>query len=202
MKKILICLLIIVLILTNFVIASAEDFETCIVTANALNCRVEPNMNGNVIKVFYKNTELKIIGASGNWLEVYDGQTQGWCYSSYLRMNGNSGNCQTESTYQENSNYKYLGDFRISYYTCSAYENGGSAYTAKGNRLTDVVGVCIAADPRVIPYYSKVYIEGIGVRTVLDCGGAIKGNKIDVLVRNNNDIPKCGVHYSKVYLIQ
>ncbi len=102
---------------------------------------------------------------------------------------------------EENSKGKYIGDFRISYYTCSPSENGGSTKTAKGQKLTDVVGVCIAADPKVIPYNSKVYIEGVGYRTVLDCGGAIKGNKIDVLVRNSSQIPKQGVHTSKVYLL-
>lgn len=192
-NKIILCLItIITLICCNFYVEAA-DFEKCYVNVSALNCRTKPSMSGDVITTFSAGKELSIIGAEGAWWQVYDGVIQGWCYSQYLKVNYNEQPQTQDST--------YLGNFKISYYTCSPSENGGSNLTAKGQRLSDVVGVAIAADPRVIPYYSKVYIEGIGVRTVLDCGGAIKGNKIDVLVRNNSDIPACGVHYSNVYLL-
>lgn len=196
MKKIL-CILIATLMIVMCATTVSANYEKCYVTASKLNCRTEPNMNGSVIKTFPNGTELQIIGAEGKWWQVYDGAIQGWCYSTYLK---------TENTNTSNNSTgtigKYLGNFRVSYYTCASSENGGWNVTAKGQKLSDVVGICIAADPRVIPYYSKVYIEGIGYRTVLDCGGAIKGNKIDVLVRNNSDIPNCGVHYSNVYLVE
>lgn len=194
MKKI-ITLMITILLLLSITINVNAAYETCYVTASVLNCRTQPNMQSAVITTFNRGKELQVIGAEGSWWQVYDGNVQGWCHSTYLSINNTSIN---------NTNYtngKYLGNFKISYYTCSSAENGGWNLTAKGQKLTDVVGICIAADPRVIPYYSKVYIEGIGVRTVLDCGGAIKGNKIDVLVRNHSDIPSCGVHYSNVYLL-
>ena len=41
----------------------------------------------------------------------------------------------------------------------------------------------IAVDPSVIPLGSKVWVEGYGVAIAGDTGGAIKGNKIDVLMR-------------------
>lgn len=192
-KKIISIITIITILCVSIGAVIANGFEKRYVSASALNCRTEPNINSDVITVFERNKELQIIGADKEWWQVYDGVIQGWCHSAYLKSN------KTETI--ENGNGTYLGDFKITYYTCSPSENGGSHYTAKGQRLTDVVGVAIAADPNVIPYYSKVYIEGIGERTVLDCGGAIKGNKIDVLVRNDNDIPACGVHNAKVYLI-
>ena len=40
----------------------------------------------------------------------------------------------------------------------------------------------IAVDPSVIPLGSKVWVEGYGVAIAGDTGGAIKGNKIDVLM--------------------
>lgn len=195
-KKIISLFTIMTMLFCSLNIVSAEEFEKRYVSASALNCRTEPNINSDIITVFQRNTELQIIGADKEWWQVYDGTIQGWCHSAYLKPYTSDSNSNIE-----NVDGTYLGDFKITYYTCSPSENGESNYTAKGQRLTDVVGVAIAADPRVIPYYSKVYIEGIGVRTVLDCGGAIKGNKIDVLVRNNSDIPACGVHNAKVYLI-
>lgn len=196
MKKIITLLMATLLLFYTTLTANAA-YEKCIVNASVLNCRAEPNINSYVITTFNRGKELEIIGAEGNWWQVYDGNIQGWCYSTYLSKT----TYNTIGGSNDNGNRKYLGNFKISYYTCAASENGGWNVTAKGQRLSDVVGVCIAADPNVIPYYSKVYIEGVGVRTVLDCGGAIKGNKIDVLVRSNSDIPSCGIHYSNVYLL-
>ena len=94
---------------------------------------------------------------------------------------------------------QYLGTFDVSYYTCDPAENGGSNLTATGAVLSDVVGVCIAADPSVLPYGTRVYIDGIGDRVVMDCGGAIRGNKIDVLVASDADIPAYGCTAMGVY---
>ena len=196
MKKIL-CILIAILITIMCSVTVNANYEKCYVTASYLNCRTEPDINSSIITAFPNGTELQIIGADGKWWQVYNGNIQGWCSSTYLKIaNTNTSNDSTETI------GKYLGNFKISYYTCSASENGGWNVTAKGQKLSDVIGICIAADPKVIPYYSKVYIEGVGYRTVLDCGGAIKGNKIDILVKNNSDIPNCGVHYSNVYLVE
>lgn len=201
MKKILILTITIIMLFCNTINVFANS-ETCYVNATALNCRTQPNMNGAIITTFKKGKELQIINTNGSWWQVYDGEIKGWCYGSYLTIkNVSNSSLEDYEIVENNNNGTYLGNFKVSYYTCSSSENGGWNITAKGQKLTDVVGVCIAADPKVIPYYSKVYIENVGVRTVLDCGGAIKGNKIDVLVRNNSDIPSCGVHYSNVYLI-
>jgi len=39
----------------------------------------------------------------------------------------------------------------------------------------------IATDPKVIPLYSIVEIKGLGAYIALDTGGAIEGNRIDIL---------------------
>lgn len=81
-------------------------------------------------------------------------------------------------------------------YTPDPRENGGGNKTARGNPLTPYK--YIAVDPKVIPYGTKVYIPEFrnspfgGVFIADDCGGAIKGNKIDVLLPNKKTASKFG----------
>ena len=169
-------------------IASATDntFPTWYVNTNAgLNCRKTPTTHeDNILTTFEKGTQLQIIGVdpSGKWWEVWDGTTQGYCYASYLVKTEE----ELTSTPEVSGNLEYIGDFKCTVYNTSAGENGGYTTTACGDSLVDVVDYAIAVDPRVIPYNTKVYIEGIGYRVARDCGGAIKGNKIDILVWNCN----------------
>ena len=52
----------------------------------------------------------------------------------------------------------------------------------------------IAVDPSVIPYYTHVRIGGLDYEYVAeDCGGGIKGKRIDVLVDNCSIANKMGV---------
>ena len=81
----------------------------------------------------------------------------------------------------------YLGEFKLTAY-CSCEKCCGSwafdrpdgvVYGASGNELKS--GYSIAVDPSVIPYGTEVVINGVTCRAD-DCGGAIKGNRIDVLL--------------------
>ena len=52
----------------------------------------------------------------------------------------------------------------------------------------------IAVDPSVIPYYTHVRIDGLDYEYVAeDCGGGIKGKRIDVLVDNCTVANRLGV---------
>ena len=46
-------------------------------------------------------------------------------------------------------------------------------------------GVTIAADTSILPFGTKVIIEGVGERIVQDRGGAIKGNHIDLFFNSH-----------------
>jgi len=46
-----------------------------------------------------------------------------------------------------------------------------------------VPGRTIAVDPKIIPFDSLVYVPGMGWRVAEDVGGAIKGYRIDILLR-------------------
>lgn len=63
-------------------------------------------------------------------------------------------------------------------YTSDPSENGGYSTTAMGTAIR--YGVA-AVDPNVIPLGSRLYIEGYGYARAEDTGGAIKGNKIDLV---------------------
>lgn len=100
---------------------------------------------------------------------------------------------------EDGSYGKYLGNFKLTYYCpnsccCGEYANGK---TATGTQT--VQGRTIAVDPSVIPYGSEVII-GNRVYVAEDCGGAIKGNRIDIFMNNHEDATNMGVGYADVYL--
>lgn len=100
---------------------------------------------------------------------------------------------------------KKVLQFTVTAYT-SGYEStqkkkGDPLYaiTASGKRATE--GLTIAADWRVLPKGSRVYIEGVGERVVEDKGGAIKGNKIDVYFENLKDAREFGKQVLNVTIL-
>lgn len=98
-----------------------------------------------------------------------------------------------------------LGEFKLTAY-CScpiccgewAYKRpGGVVYGAIGEELKE--DYSIAVDPNVIPYRTEVIINGKTYKAQ-DCGGAIKGNRIDVYFENHNEALKFGVQYAEVFI--
>ena len=73
--------------------------------------------------------------------------------------------------------------------------------TATGTKATE--GRTIAVDPKVIPYGSVVYFEGpdglVGGYVAEDCGGAIKGNEIDLYFDSHEAALEWGVRELEVY---
>ena len=67
---------------------------------------------------------------------------------------------------------------RSTAYTSDPSENGGYSTTAMGTAIR--YGVA-AVDPNVIPLGTRLYIEGYGYARAEDTGGAIKGNRIDLV---------------------
>lgn len=63
--------------------------------------------------------------------------------------------------------------------------DGCSGITATGiNIKQNPTPKVVAVDPSVIPLGSRVWVEGYGEAIAADTGGAIKGNRIDVLVKS------------------
>ncbi|KFM99366.1 enterotoxin [Bacillus clarus] len=91
-------------------------------------------------------------------------------------------------------------------YTAHPGENGtygGRVLTAMGHDLTANPNMkVIAVDPKVIPLGSKVWVEGYGEAIAGDTGGAIKGNRIDVLVGSDSTADNWGRKSVKVKILK
>ena len=59
-------------------------------------------------------------------------------------------------------------------------------------------GVTIAADINVLPYGTKVIIDGHEY-IVQDRGGVINGNRIDIYFESHQDALNFGVQYKEIY---
>lgn len=91
-----------------------------------------------------------------------------------------------------------LGKFKLTYYcSCELCCDVETGITATGAPVVE--GRTIAVDPSVIPYGTQIIIGG-HIFTAEDCGGAIKGNRIDVYVNSHQRALELGVNYADVYL--
>lgn len=102
----------------------------------------------------------------------------------------------------------FLGEFTITYYCacrmCCGKEESNPNYgiTATGTLATE--GRTVAVDPSVIPYGTEIriiYPDG-EQRTYIseDCGGAIKGNRIDVFMETHEKALKAGIKTAEVFI--
>lgn len=93
-----------------------------------------------------------------------------------------------------------LGEFKLTAYCPCSKCCGKWADGITSTGTTAVQGKTIAVDPGVIPYGTEVIING-NTYIAEDCGGAIKGNRIDVYFDSHSEALKFGVQYADVYII-
>lgn len=98
---------------------------------------------------------------------------------------------QLQEQVDELSKWKALGQFTITYYWPG--EDIYGSLTSTGVIAQE--GKTIAVDPSIIPYGSTVLIDGKEY-LVQDCGGAIKGNKIDIF----SEYPKQERYQVEIYI--
>lgn len=103
------------------------------------------------------------------------------------------------------TNYSRMETFTATAYDASPADNGKWAgKTSTGMPLT--YGV-VAVDPKVIPYGTKMYIESAdgqyvyGYAIAGDCGGAIKGKKVDLFFESRSTCYQFGRRAVNIYFL-
>lgn len=81
--------------------------------------------------------------------------------------------------------------FEATAYTHTGYRTAIGAKTRRG---------IIAVDPRIIPFGTKLYVEGYGYGIAADTGGAIKGHRIDLFFETQSEAVKWGRRNVKLYI--
>lgn len=94
--------------------------------------------------------------------------------------------------------WESLGEFTLTFYCpCRKCSEGWGHQTASG--ATAVEGVTVAVDPRVIPYGTRLRINGHEY-IAQDCGGSIKGRKIDIFKESHAECLENGEQKAEVMI--
>jgi len=157
------------------------------VSAPVLNVRTGPGTNSAVLGQLRKGSAVKVLADAGNeWLKVnYNGRTA-YVYKAYVTPAASS---VAKEFYAE-----------ATAYTPWESTTGITAYGYNIKKNPNMK--LIAVDPKVIPLGSKVWVEGYGEAVAGDTGGAIKGNKIDVLMPTTNQALQWGRKQVKVKVLK
>ncbi len=143
---------------------------------SGVNVRSGASKKYKVIDKLSKGEKVKVLSTSGDWHKVqFDGDEIGWSHEDYIN--------KTSSSSSSLNVARKL--------TVKAYAYTGGGYTATGTKAK--YGT-LAVDPKVIPYGTKVYIKELDkVFTAEDCGGGIKGNKVDIYMNSESACRNWGV---------
>jgi len=94
------------------------------------------------------------------------------------------------------------GQFTVTMYTAydPAYGKTNDGWTSTMKRADPNLRI-VAVDPRLIPYHSRVWIEGLGWYNAEDCGGAIKGFHLDVMANSRREAFAWGRRARRVVVV-
>lgn len=95
--------------------------------------------------------------------------------------------------------YAYTDAITVTATGYTRYDAGCGDTTATGTAARRGV---VAVDPSVFPYGTKFYIPGYGVGIAEDCGGAIKGNKLDLFYDTKSEAFGWGRRTLTVYILE
>lgn len=171
-----------------FTLGATETFaDSAAVATTNLNVRSGPSTKYKVVGSLSRNKSVTVLSSSQGWSKVrLPNNKEGWASSKYIKMdqsNNNSSNTNNSSNNASASQGKKKMTVVATAYT-------GYSTTSTGQKP---VWGTIAVDPRVIPYGTKVYIPQFDqVFVANNCGGAIKGNKIDIFMNTKKECSNWG----------
>ena len=159
-------------------------------TTTDLNMRQSMSTDAEIVKVIpggaIVEVECNVIVNDKKWAKVEYDSCNGYCVASYLQKT------EVEET-ETGGKMVLLGRWHITAYTHTGYN------CANGNYPT--AGYTIAHNS--LPFGTKVYIEGLGYRTVEDRGPAYLGTTwADVFMDTYNECIQFGSQYLNVYYIK
>lgn len=166
-----------------------EQTYSVLYTITSLNIRTGASIDSEIYTTVSTNTKLDVadnFNINGWKMVRYDNKD---LYVNGKYLSDKPAEIKKTKSVQKVASNKLIGKFKITHY---AEHN----ITATGT--TPKVGRTIAVDPKVIPYGSRVVING-NTYIAEDCGGAIKGNVIDIFVGSTEEAYQKGVYYTEVY---
>lgn len=109
-------------------------------------------------------------------------------------------NTSTNSQESSYNGLRSLGVFKTTAYCpCARCSEGWGRRTSTGATATS--GHTIAVDPRVIPYGSRVMINGV-IYTAEDRGGGVRGHHVDIFFNTHGETYQYGTRNAEVFLVQ
>lgn len=104
----------------------------------------------------------------------------------------------TTVKYEDIPDYTDLGIFKLTAYcSCTKCCGKSDGITATGTQAK--AGRTVAVDPSKIPYGTNLMINGNSNYIAEDCGGAVKGNVIDIYFDSHSEAMNFGIQYAKVF---
>lgn len=155
---------------------------------HGLNVRSSASAKGKVVGSLRKGDRVSYVKTQGNWTKVsYKGKSA-YVAKRYVKV------VNKASSTKKAVKVKRTLTMQASAYT--PYCRGCSGVTALGWDLRKTKRNVIAVDPRVIPLGTKVQLfvgnRFLGTYTAADTGGAIRGNKIDVVMYSQKEAIQFG----------
>ena len=179
-------------------------------TTATVNVRTGASTKYRKIGKLSKGKKVNLYTTKNGWYKIKcpDGQV-GWTHGSHIdssvplykyKSENKSKKSSDSSTTSSKSSSKKISNSKnsVTYGSKSGNKMVVSATAYSGDGITSRGTVpkwgTIAVDPSVIPYGSKIYIPQFDQYFIAeDCGGGIKGNKIDIYMNSQSACNNWGV---------
>lgn len=187
-----------------FIDAEQSHFDSVLPTKYSLSIETSTifsDMDAEIARLESKAEERKkLLEQQAHELEQWREEQRQKLLASNLNLLSSSKVTYKTALHNTTGNATYLGRFKLTFY-CPCVECSEQYGTNTSTGVTAIEGVTVAVDPTVIPYGTRLFIDGFGEFIAQDCGGAIKQNRIDIYVTDHQRCLDLGVKYADVYAI-